>query len=135
MRARVLAAALPILAAAAGCGPRYDHLTFEERTLPPLTVSLMSTSVSLPVGIAVEVKATPMTDDGPFDDDVPPTLGSSNTQVLGVAAVVHHDTATDTTSDVPRRWILFGVAEGTASLQVNVDGDDEPAIPVTVTPQ
>lgn len=121
-RGAIWAAAAAALAALAGCGPQFDHLDFQPETTPPLSVSLLSSQVTLPVGIAVGFDAAPMTDSGPIEDTHVDLL-TSNGVVLGL----------DRTID--DKFVMFGVSVGEARIDVFLDGEQVGAVPVQVTPQ
>ncbi len=117
-----LAAAALLALGAQGCAPSFDHLVFDQRTSPPLSVTLTQEQIAIPAGIAVDFIPVPM--DGTKKLDKPVSLTSSNPSVLGVAPDA------DGTG-----FVIFGVAQGTATLDVVYDGNEEPGIPATVSSQ
>lgn len=119
MKKRLLALFAPLALAAVGCGPSYDHLQLNPRTNPPAAVVLLPTQIQLPAGIAVAVTATPMDGQSKIDKEL--ILSSSNPAVFGVAR--------DASG---KGFVLFGVSQGEAQLQIQVDGEEEPSIPTAV---
>ena len=105
-----------------GCIPDFDHLEMKIATTPPLSVSIGSTNVDLPVGIAVGVTVTPFDTDGEeMDSDVVLSLIPANQQVVGVEASLDD-----------RSFVFFGTGAGTTSISVEVDHQTRFDIPVTV---
>lgn len=105
-----------------GCIPDFDHLEMKIDTTPPLSVSIGSTNVDLPVGIAVGVTVTPFDTDGEeMDSDVVLSLIPANQQVVGVEASLDD-----------RSFVFFGTGAGTTSISVEVDHQTRFDIPVTV---
>jgi len=117
-----LALSVLALSAIAGCGPHFDHLDFIERTTPPMTVSLLSTGVSIPEGIAVAF--TPLAMDGSTRmEDAQVDLVTSDDGVLGL------DRAED------EGFVMYGVHPGHANISIFVDGEAVGTLPASVTPQ
>jgi hypothetical protein len=105
-----------------GCAPDFDHLEMKIETTPPLAVSIGTTSVAMPVGIAVGITATPFDTNGEkMDSDVELAMIPQNEQVIGVE---------DSLDD--RSFVLFGVGPGTTSITVEVSHLKRLEIPVTV---
>jgi hypothetical protein len=119
-----LAVAALALSALTGCGPHFDHLDFEEKTTPPLPVSLLSTGVTVPVGVAVAF--APIAMDGTERmEDAKVDLVSSDASVLGVDRAV----------DESAGYVIYGVRAGHAQISIFVDGSAEGSLPATVTAQ
>ncbi|APR81381.1 Hypothetical protein A7982_06728 [Minicystis rosea] len=123
MQKALFAASMIMGAALTGCGPRFDHLDFAQRTSPPLTATLSSTLVSIPAGIAVAFDPLPREDDGELIEKVEVDLVSSNIGVLGV----DHDTEDG--------FVIYGVSEGSATISIFLDGEAVGTLPATVTKQ
>lgn len=109
-------------AAAAGCGPQFDHLEFIPETRTPVPVAVTYKLIEIPVGIAVAFTATPMDGEEKLDDEITVALQSTDPNVVGV------DPGTK-----KRTFVLYGVSAGKAKINVDIDGDREGGIPVTVT--
>lgn len=119
-----LFAAVLALSTLAGCGPQFDHLDFAPHTTPPLSVSLLSTGITLPEGIAVAVTPIAMAG-GERMDDVRVELISSDGSVLGV------DRAEEGEGD----YVIYGIRAGSTRVSIFIDGSAEGTLPATVTPQ
>ncbi len=105
-----------------GCVPDFDHLEMDVDTTPPLGVQIGPTNVTVPVGVAVGVTATPFDTDGEkMDKDVVVDLVPLNQEVIGV------ETSLD-----ERSFVFFGVGPGTTSITIEVDHQRRGEIPVTV---
>lgn len=117
-------AALSLLAALAiGCAPSFDHLDLRPKSTPPLPVTLSSTQISMPIGIAVDV--TPIAMAGTEQlKDASIELRPSD---AGVLRVDPRFGSTD--------LVLSAQGQGKTELQVIVDGELKMTIPVTVEPQ
>jgi hypothetical protein len=111
-------------ALAAACSPSFDHLDFSPQTSPPLAVTLTSTEVRLPAGIAVDVAPVAMAGTKALTDSTV-TITSTNAAVLGIAP----------TAGKSNNFVMFGVGPGTAGVVVTVDGDQKETIPVVVSAQ
>ncbi len=104
-----------------GCGPDFERLDFQNRTTPPVAVTVDYTNVTIPVGIAVGVIATPYAGGDPMDEDTLVELESDDTGVIGADRAIEHGS-----------FVLYGVGAGTANINVRVDGDIQGSIPATV---
>jgi hypothetical protein len=108
--------------ALAGCTPDFDHLEITVDTSPPLAASVRQSSVTLPVGVAVGITATPFDTAGEeMEADVALALISENESVIGVDPSIED-----------RSFVLFGVGPGTTTISVEVDHRSRLDIPVTV---
>lgn len=123
VRSRGAAVAL-LGALAAGCGNGFDHLEFVPKTMTPIPVAVTYGQIEIPTGIAVAFTATPMDGDRKLPNDVQVELTSTDLNVVGL----------DRGSE-PRDFVLYGVGAGMAKIMVDIDGDREGAIPVTVLAQ
>ncbi len=119
-----LCAAAVLGLAATACSPSYDHLSFAPQTSPPLPVTLTSTEVALPVGIAVDVAPVAMAGTEALTDSVV-TITSTNAGVLGILPA----------DGKQNNFVMFGVSQGSAGVIVTVDGDQKQTIPVEVSAQ
>lgn len=122
-KTRFFAAALA-LSALAGCGPEIYRLDFAPHTTPPLSVSLLSTGITIPEGIAVAVTPIAMAG-GERMDDVRVELISSDGSVLGV----------DRAEEGEEDYVIYGIRAGSAQISFFIDGSAEGTLPATVTPQ
>ena len=111
-------------AIATGCGPSFDHLEFIPETSTPIPVVVTYKQIEIPIGIAVAFTATPMDGSEKLDDKVRVDLNSTDLNIVGI------DPGTK-----PRVFVLYGVSVGDAKIAVDIDGEREGAIPVTVLPQ
>jgi hypothetical protein len=111
---------------AAGCAPSFDHLQIDQLTSPPHSVTLSSTQVELPEGVAVAITAIPMS--GQDKLDKPVLITSTDASILGI-----DKDASDASDTSGQNFVLFGVAQGTAGVNVIVDGEQQEVIPAVVT--
>jgi hypothetical protein len=121
-----LHALLPIWLAVSsfGCNS-YDGFDLERTTTPPGEVSVTSSSVVLPQGVAVGVRVLAPGAEDPETGDVTAAMRSSNPVVLQVWPTTEQNT-----------FVLCGGSEGTATITVLIDGQDDESIPAVVgTPQ
>ncbi len=119
-RLTMLAAILGALSSTA-CGPTFDHLDFEPLTHPPAQVVLTAEHIEIPAGIAVAVDPKAMAVDGEIDG-AQISLRSEDPSVF------------DVDPEIDQGFVIYGIAEGEASLGVVVDGETKRGIPVTVMP-
>lgn len=123
--ARVAATIALILAAvgATGCGPDFGSLKFTKRTTPPVETVVDFDGISIRVGVAAGVITEPLDDDGDvMDDDTTVDLQSVDPRIVGVDPVIEAGS-----------FVIYGVSPGTTSIGVDIDGNHEADIPVTVT--
>jgi hypothetical protein len=126
--AALLACALAAFGAV-GCALSFDHLQIDPLTSPPHAVTLSSTQVELPEGVAVAITAIPMS--GQDKLDKPVLLTSTDASILGIDKDA---TGANGASDGSgQAFVLFGVAQGKAGVNVVVDGEQQEVIPVVVT--
>jgi hypothetical protein len=119
--ARLLPAALLALSAVA-CGPSYDETDFQMRTAPPAPASIQNDHFTVTEGIAVGFIATPMSGKDPMDGDF--RLETGDSTILGVAR-----------GNADHSFVVWGVAPGTTTVRVRLDGKVEAQIPATVVAQ
>lgn len=103
-----------------GCSS-YDGFDLERTTTPPGEVSVTSTSVVLPQGVAVGVRVQAPGAEDPDTGEVTAAMRSSNPAVLQVWPTTEQNT-----------FVLCGGAEGTATITVLIDGQDDESIPAVV---
>ncbi len=107
-----------------GCSS-YDGFDLERTTAPPGEVSVTSTSVVLPQGVAVGVRVLAPGAQDPDTGDVTAAMRSSNPVVLQIWPTTEQNT-----------FVLCGGSEGTVTITVLIDGQDDESIPAVVgTPQ
>lgn len=117
--------ALAVLAAVAlgACGPRYQTLTFELRSQPPIPVRVDADEIEIPVGVAVAVHVTIESSTRiEFVDRDHLDLDSEDRDVLLAEA-----------TPGAHNFVLIGVAAGETCLTVEVEFEEEECIPVRVT--
>ena len=116
---RLFSVSLLLLAA---CGPRYDGITLELYSAPPVPVRVHAEEIELSAGVAAAVDVKPLSSNQ-FDyyetDQV--DLRSQDRAILRVEP-----------TENPRRFVLIGVAPGETCVDVEVDYEDHGCIPATV---
>ncbi len=122
LSARLSAFAL-VSVAAMGCAPSFDHLDFTKQTAPPLAVTLTSTEIEVPAGVAVAFTPIAMAGQDKLDKSVV-VLTSTDPSILGVAP-----------QSTAGGFLIFGVSHGTAGVNVLVDGEQKTVIHAVVSPQ
>jgi hypothetical protein len=118
------AAVVLFTAAAAGCGPQFDHLEFIPDARTPVPVAVTYKQIEVTVGISVGFTATPMDGNEKLDEDVRVALQSTDPNIVGIDPGLK-----------VRSFVMYGVSAGEAKINVDIDGDREGVIPVTVLPQ
>jgi hypothetical protein len=117
-----LALILGACLALAGCGPRYQTITFELNSQPPIPVRVDADEIELPVGVAVSIRAQLQSSSSiEFTTDDALELKSKDRDVL-----LSEDTAG------AHNFVLVGVKEGETCLSVVVEYEEEDCIPVRV---
>ncbi len=115
--------ALALLAAlAAGCGPRYQSITFTLLNNTPVPVVVDDDAIEIPVGIAASIKATLHSSSMIEYDQEALDLDSQDRGVLAADP-----------GPGARTFVLTGVAVGETCLSVEVEFAEEDCIPVRVT--
>ena len=111
---------LPVLLTA--CGPRYDGITLELYSAPPVPVRVHAEEIELSVGVAAAVDIKPLSSNQ-FDyyesDQI--DLRSQDRDILRVEP-----------TENPRRFVLIGVAPGETCVDIEVDYEDRGCIPAAV---
>lgn len=107
---------------AVACGPSYDQTDFNFRTAPPVPVSINNDHISVTEGIAVGFIAQPMSGSEGMEGDF--SLETSDSTILGVSR-----------GNADHSFVVWGVAPGSATVRVRLDGSVEAQIPATVTAQ
>lgn len=119
----VVAACLFVLAGAAGCNSDYS-LETRDLTSPPVSASVTGDRMEIPMGIAVGFTAVAKRGGDEIDEDAEVTMVSSDPDIAEIAP---------TTAE--RGFVVWGVAKGTTTLVLRVDGADRLSIPVEVRAQ
>ncbi len=107
---------------AVACGPSYDQTDFNFRTSPPVPVSITNDRFTVTEGIAVGFIALPMSGSKEMEGEF--RLETSDSTILGVSR-----------GTADRSFVVWGVAPGTTTVRVRLDGEVEAQIPATVTAQ
>jgi hypothetical protein len=102
----------------------YEGVTLEATTTAPLAASVDETAVNMPAGVAIAVRVVAQGTSDPENDQPVIDLSTGNADVLGVAPTLEEGV-----------FVLYGVAPGSTSIKVRVEGHDDETVPVTVTPQ
>lgn len=124
-RIRLLLAPLaPIALASLACGPQYATLDIDVLSAPPVVVDVRDTSIELPVGVAVHVKAAPISNSNKRYGNERMTLDTNDSGVFEVQVTAH-----------PRRFVFVGVSPGETCMRVVLEGVEEDCIPVEISAQ
>lgn len=106
----------------AGCGPRYQTITFELNSQPPIPVRVDSDEIEVPVGVAVSIHAE--------------LESSSNIEFTTSDALdlksQDRDILLSEATPGAHNFVLVGVAPGETCLSVVVEYEEEDCIPVRV---
>lgn len=119
----ILAVCLLSTLGAAGCNSDYS-MEPRDLTSPPVSASITGDRMEIPMGIAVGFRAVPKRGGDELDRDTEVTMVSEDPSVAQIAP---------TTAE--RGFVVWGVAEGTTTITMRVDGADQLTIPVEVRPQ
>jgi hypothetical protein len=111
-------------ALATGCGPDFERIDFANRTTPPVTTVIAYEGIEFKVGIAVATIATAVADGEDMDEETVIGLEPVNSDVIGVDPTIEANS-----------FVIYGVGPGTTTINVEIDGELEGEIPVTVTLQ
>jgi len=107
----------------AGCDKPYRRVAFELESTPPTPVHFDSDHISLVVGVAVQVKATPKRARRAYDFDVRFSLQPEDAKLLSVLD-----------GQGRHEFVFVGLSQGSTCIDVRVDGHEEECIPVDVGP-
>ena len=120
LRSALLLAALSFVLAS--CGRRFDYVDVTLGSSPPLPVTVNSSRVAMPVGIAAQVYFQAVRRNDSVDGDGI-DVRSTDSRIIG---------AIDTGGSA---WILHGENIGRAELEVWYDNELVERIPVEITEQ
>lgn len=99
----------------------YEEFELRMITSPPGDVSVSGTSVVVPQGVVVGVQLRAPGAEDPETGMVYASMRSNNPAIVGVWPTVEENT-----------FVICGVAEGTATITVSVDGQDDETLSATV---
>jgi hypothetical protein len=116
---------------ATGCAG-LDDIRFRLLTDPPGEAQLTFDQITMQEGIALAVRAIPISGDEPIDADIPMELLPTNPFVLGVSATELGDEDDDVAN---RSFVIHGASQGSTEISVFIDGELEAEIPALVGPQ
>lgn len=108
---------------AIGCNSDYS-MEAKDLTAPPLPAEIKGDHMDLPAGIAVGFRAVPRRGGGEIDQDTMVDFVSDDPSVVEVASTTE-----------ARRFVIWGVGEGTTTITMRVGGADQLTIPVTIRAQ
>lgn len=115
----ILTAALAL----AGCGPRYEAITFTLESTPPVPVRVEFNEIEVPVGIAVSVHAELQSSSSlEYVEEDQLELLSGDRDIFLVEGTAG-----------ARNFVFVGVAPGETCLSVLIDHEEEDCVPVRVT--
>lgn len=122
MNSPLRTAAIALLALGAfGCSS-YDQTDFNFRTSPPVPVSITNDHITITEGISIGFIAIPM--DGAEEMEGDFRLETGDATILGIGR-----------GTAERSFVAWGVAPGTTTVRVRLDGRVEAQIPATVLAQ
>jgi hypothetical protein len=110
---------------ALGCdeGPHYAGMTFEPLSSPPVPVSIESDRIEIPVGIAVQVRATPESSGSEYKGGALVSLRAEDDDLLAVYG-----------TEDKHEFVFVGLREGETCLEVRVNRTERECIEVEVLP-
>ncbi len=108
---------------AIGCNSDYS-MEAKDLTGPPIPADVTGDRMDLPAGIAVGFRAIPKRGGGELDADTEVDFVSDDPSIVDVASTTE-----------ARRYVVWGVGEGTTTITMRVGGADQLTIPVTIRPQ
>ncbi|MDC0716695.1 hypothetical protein [Nannocystis bainbridge] len=106
----------------AACGPRYQTVTFEVRSQPPVPVRLTGDELEVPVGIAVAVHVT---------IESSARIEFTNKDALALVSQDRDVLLAEATPGA-HNFVLVGVSVGETCIAVEVEYEEEECIPVRV---
>jgi len=105
------------------CQPSYGSIEFEPLSTPPVAVTVRSFLIEMPEGVAVVVRATPISDGREeYESGDKVDLYSRDRDVMTVHRRDHR-----------REFVLVGVSAGSTCLEVEIDGEPQECIDVEIT--
>ena len=105
------------------CQPSYGSIEFEPLSTPPVSVTVRSFLIEMPEGVAVVVRATPISDSREeYESGDKVDLFSRDRDVLTVHRRDHR-----------REFVLVGVGAGSTCLEVEIDGQPQECIDVEIS--
>lgn len=114
-----------LLVSSVACKPDYGGMIIEPLSTPPVTVTVQSTLIEMPAGIAIAIEARPRSSSSEsYPEGTRVDLISQDREVLVVQR-----------REDRRQFVLVGVAAGDTCLEVQLDGDAQECIEVSVQPQ
>jgi hypothetical protein len=121
------------LSALCGCGD-FDRIDFQFDSTPPVDVYVTFEEIRIPEGVAVITTARPMAGDSVMARETSVELKSTAPDVMGVAWALPPQLP-DTSERPPWSFVLFGVAAGSTTVTVRIDGEERGEIPTIVEVQ
>jgi hypothetical protein len=102
---------------------KYDGLSFDVQSAPPVPVSVESDRIELVAGIAVKVSVKPESDGRSYSSKDAVTLRAEDSAIFEVYS-----------SEDAREFVLVGLREGNTCLEVRINRREEECIEVRVLP-
>ena len=123
MKSKIAIAFCTLYALACVPDEKYDGLSFDVQSAPPVPVSVESDRIELVSGIAVKVKVKPESDGRSYSSKDLVTLRAEDDTTFEVYG-----------SEDPREFVLVGLREGSSCLEVRINRREEECIEVRVLP-
>lgn len=117
-------AAIGLASSSLACMPTYSSVEIDTISTPPASATVRDSFIEIPAGVAVVIRAEPLSDNHrEYDGGTALDLYSSNRNIF-------------TTYPRPSssEFVIVGLEPGNACLEVVVEGDQEDCIDVTVLP-
>jgi hypothetical protein len=123
MNKRILCALAALTLAACLRDEKYDGLSFDVQSSPPVPVSVESDRIELIVGIAVKIEVSPRSAGRSYSSRDQVELRADDSDLFEVYG-----------AEESREFVLVGLREGESCLEVNINGRMEECIEVRVLP-
>jgi hypothetical protein len=123
MNKRILCALAALTLMACVRDEKYDGLSFDVQSSPPVPVSVESDRIELIVGIAVKIEVSPRSAGRSYSSRDQVDLRADDSDLFEVYG-----------AEDPREFVLVGLREGESCLEVNINGRMEECIEVRILP-
>jgi hypothetical protein len=121
MNKRILCALAALTLMACVRDEKYDGLSFDVQSSPPVPVSVESDRIELIVGIAVKIEVSPRSAGRSYSSRDQVDLRADDNDLFEVYG-----------AEDPREFVLVGLREGESCLEVNINGRMEECIEVRI---
>ena len=123
MNSRIACALAALMLMACVRDEKYDGLSFDIQSSPPVPVSVEGDRIELVAGIAVKVEVRPRSAGRSYSRNDQVSLRADDDSIFEVYG-----------AEDPREFVLVGLREGESCLEVRINGRMEDCIEVRVLP-